>query len=191
MSKLTLNEVHTFINWFPAGNVRIIGLSDTISKKEVIQLINHGLILPSDLGTQYYITTFGMLVRDAYRFQVRVKHSLSPFTLSQCGIDFKFIVELDKKSFTRVYIQIVYDAKCTKTGKIESWSSRKWYLSEHMTEDEVVKTLYAAFEMCVKHEVMEGFKYDNKPVFNPHTSYFEFYQASQNETTRKDDAPLG
>lgn len=185
MSKLTLNEVHTFINWFPAGNIRIIGLSDIISKKEVIQLVNHGLILPSDMGTSYYITTFGMLVRDAYRFQMKVQHLLNDFSLSQSGVKFNFFVELDKKSFTRVYIQIKYSAPCSKTGKVDEWSSRKWYLSEHMTEDEIVKTLYAAFEMCVKHEVMEGFQYKEKQVFNPHTSYLNLYEAAQTETTRE------
>lgn len=82
------------------------------------------------------------------------------------GRDFHIISEYDKKGGDRIYIQMHYRAECTKTGKIEEWKGGKWYLSPHMIEDEVVKKCYAAFEAAVKYEVMEGFTFDSKPIFN-------------------------
>lgn len=71
----------------------------------------------------------------------------------------------------RLYIQCYYTTACTVTGKDAEWSGRKWYLSDHMSDDEIVKTCYAAFKAAVEHEVMEGFKYLGKRVFNPHTPF--------------------
>lgn len=71
----------------------------------------------------------------------------------------------------RIYLQVKYECPCTKTGTVQEWAGRKWYLSEFMTADEIVKTAYAAFKMAVEHKVMEGFKYDGRIVFNPHTDF--------------------
>lgn len=64
------------------------------------------------------------------------------------------------------------------------YKGRKWYLSPYMTEDEVVKTIYLAFEVAVKHEILEGFKMDDTPLFNPHTPYDEILKISKIEKTR-------
>lgn len=77
-----------------------------------------------------------------------------------------------------------YTATCIKTGKQELYKGRKWYLSPYMTEDEVVKTIYLAFEVAVKHEILEGFKMDDTPLFNPHTPYDEILKISKIEKTR-------
>jgi len=71
----------------------------------------------------------------------------------------------------RIYIQLEYLDKCSKTNKIDRWKSRKWYLSDYMTDDEIIKTCYLAFEVCVKHEILENFKVDGKALFNPHHDY--------------------
>jgi hypothetical protein len=85
----------------------------------------------------------------------------------------------------RMYLQVEYFAPCTKTGKSQWWRGRKWYLSEFMTRDEVVKTAYAAFKAVIEHEIMESFKVDDKIVFNPHTPYTELMKVSQKEVKRK------
>jgi hypothetical protein len=68
----------------------------------------------------------------------------------------------------RLYIQVKYSARCTKTGTTETWHGRKWYLSEYMTTDEIIKTAYAAYRAAIEHEMMEGFKLDGNVLFNPH-----------------------
>lgn len=84
----------------------------------------------------------------------------------------------------RVYIQLEYNSKCNKDGDNDYWKGRKWYLSEHMTDDEIIKTCYAAFEACVKHEIMEGFKVDGKMLFNPHINFEALLSISDQEITR-------
>jgi len=110
---------------------------------------------------------------------------LNRMTLNVFGIQFKVLFEKDKIIENgRYYIQVEYDAPCTKTGLVESWKGRKWYLSEYMTDDEIVKTTWCAFEAAVKHEVMEGFKVDGKILFNPHVNFEELLGISEKEITR-------
>lgn len=103
------------------------------------------------------------------------------------GIEFKLRIENDCNDPIdgRVFIQVLYAAKCSKTGKKEIWRGRKWYLSVHMTSDEIVKTIWCAFEAAVKHEAMEGFKVDGKVLFNPHVSFEQLLKVSEKEVTRK------
>ncbi len=127
---------------------------------------------------------------------------VSHITLSLLDIDFEILVEKDKRYsvpnrymrtehlnnpqiFGRTYIQLKYKAPCTKTGLWGEWKSDKIYLSSYMTEDEVVKKVFVLFKRAVEHEIMEGFKFDGKIVFNPHTSFRDLLQVSEKEITRK------
>ena len=51
--------------------------------------------------------------------------------------------------------------------KLEQYS-RKWYLSEHMTEGELVQTALAAALMAEEHECREAFWYDGDRITQPH-----------------------
>lgn len=115
----------------------------------------------------------------------QLKKLLNRISLTCLDKTFNLILNKDKKGGNRLYIQIEYSNSCTKTHKIETWKGRKWYLSDHMTNDEVIKTVYAAFEAAVKHEIMEGFKIDNKVLFNPHINFEELIKISDQEIFRK------
>jgi hypothetical protein len=115
---------------------------------------------------------------------------ISPITLSVFGNPFSIVVEHDNVYHddyrgSRVYVQITYSSPCSKTGQVEEWKGRKWYLSEYMTDDEVIKTVWAAFEAAVKHEIMEGFKINGMVLFNPHVDYLELLKISDREVKRK------
>jgi hypothetical protein len=99
---------------------------------------------------------------------------------------FHFRIERDVKrpEDGRPFIQCIYEAPCTITGEAKLWHGRKWYLSDHMTEDEVVKTCYAAFKAAVEHEVMEGFTFEGQRVFNPHTPFRTLIEASKVQAFR-------
>ena len=103
------------------------------------------------------------------------------------GIEFNIRVETDNKNTSggRIFIQIIYNAPCTKSKEVQEWHGRKWYLSEYMTQDEVIKTCYAAFKAAVEHEVMEGFKVDNITLFNPHINFEELLSISHKEIKRQ------
>jgi hypothetical protein len=115
----------------------------------------------------------------------KVKDLLSRITMDMLGNKtFKFLLEKDKKGGDRIYIQLVYAAPCTKEDTNKSWKGRKWYLSEHMTENEIIFTAYTAYEMCLRHEMMETFKIDGIILVNPHVDYKELLKVSGNEITR-------
>lgn len=50
------------------------------------------------------------------------------------------------------------------------WKGRKWQLSEHMTEGEVVQTALMACIAAEEHETREAFTYKGKAIFGPHLS---------------------
>ncbi len=68
------------------------------------------------------------------------------------------------------YIQWTWTDTCSKTGEQKPWSGRKWKLSEHMTESELVGTAFLALNTALEHEAREFFRYNDKIVFNPHIS---------------------
>lgn len=120
----------------------------------------------------------------------QVKLLVSTLSASVPGMEVTFTATRDLKrpEDGRVFIQCSYDALCTVSGLPRTWKGRKWYLSDHMTEDEVVKTCYAAFKAAVEHEVMEGFKVNGQRVFNPHTPYQVLMQAAAVEMFRGEPA---
>lgn len=103
------------------------------------------------------------------------------------GMQFSIKAEHDQEFHNgRIYLQVVYNAACNKTGEVKEWGGRKWYLSKYMTADEIVKTCWCAYEAAVKHEVMETFLVDGKPLFNPHADFESLLIVSQNEVRRED-----
>lgn len=116
----------------------------------------------------------------------RTKALTHRMDLTCLGVDFYIIVERDmiNPENGRVFIQLSYESPCSKTNKKEIWKGRKWYLSEYMTDDEIVKTVYSAFEMAVKHEILEGFQMDGKILFNPHINFEELLKISHLEVKR-------
>ena len=116
----------------------------------------------------------------------RVQDIVDYITFSVFEKELRLLVEVDKKFGGRIYLQVAYDCVCFRTGAKKEWHGRKWYLSEHMTDDEIVKTAYVAFEAAVKHEVMEGFRYSGTTVFNPHVDFRELIAISDREVRRSE-----
>ena len=56
----------------------------------------------------------------------------------------------------------------TKTGEPMHWCGRKWRLSEHMTDGEVVFTVFKALITALEHETREMFKFKGVCVMDPH-----------------------
>lgn len=71
----------------------------------------------------------------------------------------------------RPFVQIQCDIPCNDTGKEETHNGRKFYLSPHMTDDEIFKTGYAAYKAFVEHEMMEGFTVTGVRFVDPHTDF--------------------
>lgn len=116
----------------------------------------------------------------------RVESIVKRISFKIFGKEFTIIVSEDKEFENgRIYLQASYSAECTITGEPENWKGRKFYLSQYMTDDEIVKTAYVACEAAVKHEVMEGFKVDGIILFNPHINFEELLKISHREVKRQ------
>lgn len=118
-----------------------------------------------------------------------IKELISRISMKLFGITFYIDVYEDERFHNslgqgRKYLQIFYLAHCNKTGRFERWTGRKWYLSDFMTDDEVIKTAWCAYEAVVKHEILETFLVDGKRLFNPHVNYEELLEISDKEVRR-------
>lgn len=67
-----------------------------------------------------------------------------------------------------VYLMVTSQDVCNVTGEPLEWKSRKWLLSRHMTDGEVIQTALKAIMTAEEHEIRERFKYKGQPVFDPH-----------------------
>ena len=114
----------------------------------------------------------------------RVLNITSRISMNLFGKEFSINTSRDLRGGNRIFVQVYYNAPCTNTGEDQEWKGRKYYLSEFMTDDEIVKTCYVAFEQAVKHEVMEGFKVDGIILFNPHINFEELLKISHKEVKR-------
>lgn len=68
----------------------------------------------------------------------------------------------------RVYLQAEQAVRNVITGQSEFLKGRKWHLSPHMTDGEIVQTALMATLAFVEHEVREAFTYKDKRIFGPH-----------------------
>lgn len=88
----------------------------------------------------------------------------------------------------RAYLQWRFMGTCVKTGKTESQSCRKWFLSPYMTESELVQTAFAAALAAEEHECREFFTYAGKRPFQPHISVHALMEVCELEDVRQ---PIG
>jgi hypothetical protein len=61
-----------------------------------------------------------------------------------------------------------HEGVCNVSGAPKPWSGRKWRLSVHMTDGEIVQTAWLAVVTALEHEAREQFKYKGEAVFDPH-----------------------
>jgi hypothetical protein len=78
---------------------------------------------------------------------------------------FSFVVGTSNAS---LYLQIECDDRCNVTGEPLRWKGRKWLLSQHMTDGEVVQTAFKAILTAMEHEIRERFTYRGVSIFDPH-----------------------
>lgn len=64
------------------------------------------------------------------------------------------------------------------------WTGRKWMLSLHMTDAEVIQTAMAAVLAWYEHEAREALKFRGKAIFNPHLSLEALLERADQMETR-------
>lgn len=66
------------------------------------------------------------------------------------------------------YLQVLFKDKDRITGIEEIQRCRKWVLSLHSTNSEIVRAAFKAVEAAALHEVQEAFKFRGARIYNPH-----------------------
>lgn len=79
-----------------------------------------------------------------------------------------WIFHIDDKTGETPFLQIRFYDKDFYTGKLEIQHCRKWLLSYHMVDVEIVRTAHKAVRTAMEHEVDEQFTYDGAVLFHPH-----------------------
>jgi hypothetical protein len=78
------------------------------------------------------------------------------------------------------YIQVLFLDKDRITGVEEIQRCRKWVLSFHMVNSEIVRTAFKAVHAAMDHELEEAFKYRGVRIFNPHMDLDSLAEAIHN-----------
>ena len=90
-----------------------------------------------------------------------------------------FFIRLDKHPEGRPFLQIYQNTICNRTGQPYREGGRKWDLSQHMTESEIVFTVWKALLTFIEHETREQFTYKGFKIFDPHISVNSLINACQ------------
>lgn len=74
-------------------------------------------------------------------------------------------------SSRKVWLRVeCHEGTCNVTGDPMRWNGRKWLLSPHMTDTEIVWTAFKAVLTAQEHETRELFKVDGVAVADSHVS---------------------
>lgn len=85
----------------------------------------------------------------------------------------------------RFYLQWSFVGPCAVTGIHELQSCRKWWLSEFMTDGELVQTAFEAAKVAEEHECREFFLYKGIRIFGPHIRLDALMQAAEHTEVRE------
>lgn len=96
----------------------------------------------------------------------RLRSILSEVSYKDWTLDFR----LDPHRNLAPYMQWRFNARCARSGECTEQAGRKWYLSPHMTESELVLTAFKAALAAEEHECRELFCYHGHCILNPHVS---------------------
>lgn len=84
------------------------------------------------------------------------------------GFEFKVDADGDIEQLYPWCQIVCHEGVDTTTGQPASWTGRKWKLSFHMTDTEIVHSVWAAVQRALLHEAAELFKFDEAAIFDRH-----------------------
>lgn len=102
----------------------------------------------------------------------------------------KIIERLEYKDWTFIigkdgiglwFLQMRLSTPHATTDKTTEWSGRKWRMSMHMTQSEIVQTALKAILAAEEHEARERFLYKGRAIFGPHMSVERLWEMAGDE----------
>jgi hypothetical protein len=73
------------------------------------------------------------------------------------------------------WLQVRFTAPCSLSGAPKGWHGRKWRVSRHSTESEIVQTALMAYLAALEHEGRESFRFSGLAVYGPHLSVWKLW----------------
>ena len=66
----------------------------------------------------------------------------------------------------------------------EWWNTRKWFISEHATDSEILQTILKLCITSAEHEARENFLYRNRAIYGPHLNKDMLWENAGNTEER-------
>lgn len=87
-------------------------------------------------------------------------------------LDFKWDFEIDR-ALCGWLVAVTFERPDTITGEIGRGRGRQEFIRSGTSLSGVVKTAWLLVELLIRHELMEGFRFDGVRIFNPHNSVLD------------------
>jgi len=84
------------------------------------------------------------------------------------------------------FLQATFDAIGNGDSIVSEQHGRKWYISAHATESEVVQTALKAVLTALEHEARESFTYKGVALFGPHIDVKALLQCAERQDRRRE-----
>jgi hypothetical protein len=99
---------------------------------------------------------------------------------------YSFVVSNKGENF---FMQVRCTALCNVTNAPMRWRGRKWLLSRHMVDGEIVQTALKAVFTALEHEAREKFKYRGQAIFDPHYDIEQLVNLRKSQAAIKERTP--
>lgn len=101
------------------------------------------------------------------------------------GMNCELLVERDKASADgRIYLQIKCYRQDAITGEMGYGRGGKAYLSEHMTDSEIIQCAFGLYKGYWEHEARETFVLRDRRPFGPHIDTWALWEVARRVDVR-------
>lgn len=113
--------------------------------------------------------------RSSEVFEKRVRALVGDLTYKE---NYVMQVAWDKTFGTRLYMQAQCWRPDSETGEMGWGHGGKAYLTEHMTDSELLRLAFSLFDRYDHHEAREFFKYRGRAIFGPHIDALALWEVA-------------
>lgn len=138
-----------------------------VCERAIERAIDHGYLDWGVSVASSYLTDKGKdYVKEATE-ELAVLLIRASIVLKEVAVE-GYAVEAKLSSHGYVYLQGSYDERCVVKGVVERQYTRRWMLTPHMTQSEIVFTALKMVITSYEHRAREAFTYKGARIGSPH-----------------------